>query len=111
MLSRRAARIVGWAGFALAVALPLILWRGVIGAVASDFRFEAGYLVTGWTAWALIAVGLLFFVPVVVSIGRRPGSRLYPRSRNAYVGWGLSLYLLGTILASQVAAVTRGHPL
>lgn len=110
MLSRRTARTVGYAGFALALALPLVLWHRVIGAVASDFRLELEYLVTGWTAWGLIALGLLFFVPVVVSIGRRPGSRLYPRSRNAYVGWGVSLYLLGIALASQIAAVTNVHP-
>ncbi|MEX2253657.1 MAG: hypothetical protein WD649_05840 [Thermoleophilaceae bacterium] len=110
LLSRRTARTVGYAGFALALALPLVLWHRVIGAVASDFRLELEYLVTGWTAWGLIALGLLFFVPVVVSIGRRPGSRLYPRSRNAYVGWGVSLYLLGIALASQIAAVTNVHP-
>jgi hypothetical protein len=43
---------------------------------------------------------------VVATIGRKPGGRFYPRSRNAYAGWGITLYLLGLILASQVAAVT-----
>jgi hypothetical protein len=47
----------------------------------------------------------------VLSIGRHPESRLYPRSRNAYAGWGVVLYLLGIALASQVAAVTAVHPL
>ena len=32
-------------------------------------------------------------------------SRLYPRSRNAWMGWGVSLYLLGFIVAAQVATV------
>jgi hypothetical protein len=76
--------------------------------IAEDFRLEAEYLVTGWTAYGLIALGLLFFVPVVVSIGRRPDSRLYPRSRGAYAGWGLSLYTLGIMLASQVAIIAEG---
>jgi hypothetical protein len=105
LLSPRSALLVGYSGFLLAAALPLVLWHRVIAAVASDFRLELAYLVTGWTAWGLIALGLLFFVPVVVSIGRRPQSRLYPRSRNAYAGWGVSLYTLGLALASQVAAV------
>jgi len=90
-------------------AAPL-LWHRSLEAIASDFRFEVEYLVTGWTAYALIGLGLLFFVPVLVSIGRSPESRLYPRGRNAYAGWAISLYLLGLILASQVAAVTGLHP-
>ena len=46
-------------------------------------------------------------MPVVLSIGRLPGSRLYPRGRNAYAAWGVSLYLLGFAIAVQVAAVAR----
>ena len=62
----------------------------------------------GWSGppFPLIILGLLFLVPVAISAGRAPTSRLYPRSRNAYAGWGITLYLLGLILASQVAAVT-----
>ncbi len=56
-----------------------------------------------WTPWALIVLGLLFLVPVALSAGRDPESRWYPRARNAYAGWGISLYLLGVILGSQVA--------
>ena len=110
ILSRRKARWVGFFGFLLAAALPPLLWHRSLEAIASDFRFEVEYLVTGWTAYALIGLGLLFFVPVLVSIGRSPESRLYPRGRNAYAGWAISLYLLGLILASQVAAVTGLHP-
>lgn len=76
--------------------------------IADDFRIEAEYLITGWTAYALIALGLLFFVPVVLSIGRRPDSRFYPRSRGAYAGWGVSLYTLGIMLAAQVAVIAEG---
>lgn len=108
-LSRRNARLVGLGGFIVAATLPPILWHRAIAAVASDFRLDLDYL-SGWTGYVLIALGLLFFVPVVVSIGRTPASRLYPRSRNAYVAWGISLYILGFAIASQVAAVTAVHP-
>jgi hypothetical protein len=92
----------------LAAFLPVALWHRPMAMIAEDFRLEAEYLVTGWTAYALIALGLLFFVPVVISIGRRPDSRLYPRSRGAYAGWGVSLYTLGIMLASQVAIIAEG---
>ena len=107
-LERRTARIVGFAGFLLAAALPPILWHRAIAAVANDFRMDATYLLTGWLAYALIAIGLLFFVPVLISIGRDPESRLYPRSRNAWAGWGVSCYLLGLALATQVAQIAAG---
>ena len=99
------ARLVGLACFSAAVALPVALWHRAIELVAGEFRLELGYLVTGWTGWALIGLGLLFLVPVVATIGRSPGGRFYPRSRNAYLGWGVSLYVMGAALASQVAAV------
>lgn len=108
-LSRRNARLVGLLGFVLAAALPPILWHRAIAAVASDFRIEPEYL-SGWTGYVLIVLGLCFLLPVLVSIGRTPESRLYPRGRNAYAGWGVSLYLLGCVIASQVAAVTALHP-
>ena len=107
---RRNAQLVGLAGFVVAATLPAVLWHRAIAAIAVDFRLEAEYLVTGWTAYGLIAAGLVFLIPVVLSIGRNPESRLYPRGRNAYAGWGVVLYLLGVALASQVAAVTAVHP-
>ena len=109
-LSRRHSKLVGLLGFLGALALPFVLWHRAMGIVATDFRIQGGYLLMGWTGYALIGLGLLFMVPVVVSIGRTPGSRLYPRSRNAYAAWGICLYVLGLILASQVAAVERIHP-
>jgi hypothetical protein len=42
-------------------------------------------------------------VPVAVSAGMSPASRYYPRGRRAYLGWGLTLYLLGFALATQVS--------
>src|SRR3954468_6826463 len=112
-LDRRTARIVGLVGFLLAAALPPMLWHRAIAAVAHDFRMDIPYL-TGWLAYALIALGLLFFVPVLISIGRRPDSRFYPRARNAWAGWGASCYLLGVALATQVAQIagaSGGYPL
>jgi hypothetical protein len=106
--ARRNARLVGLAGFLGAAALPIVLWHRAIAAIASDFRLELRYLVTGWSGYALIALGLLFLVPVLLSIGRSPESRLYPRSRNAYMGWGITLYLLGLTQAVQVAAIADG---
>jgi hypothetical protein len=103
--SRRQAQLVGLAGFACAAALPAVLWHRAIAVVASDFRLEFGYLVTGWLGYALIACGLLLLLPVAMSAGRLPGSRLYPRSRNAWMGWGVSLYLLGLVVAAEVATI------
>jgi hypothetical protein len=97
-------------GFLGALALPIVLWHRAIGIIATDFRLDVEYLVTGWTGYSLIGLGLLFLVPVVWSIGRNPASRLYPRGRNAYAAWGICLYLLGIALASQVAAVAHVHP-
>ena len=90
-----------------AALLPVALWHRAIGAIATDFRLELGYLVTGWTAYGLMLAGLLFTVPVVLSIGRAPTSRLYPQGRQAYAGWGVTLYLLGFALASQVAPLAE----
>jgi hypothetical protein len=88
--------------------MPVALWHRPMAMIAEDFRLEAGYLVTGWTGYGLIVLGLLFFIPVLVSVGRSPESKLYPRTRNACVGWGVSLYTLGILLAGQVAIIADG---
>jgi hypothetical protein len=108
MRARRRARLSGLAVFVTAAGLPILLWHRSIGAIASDFRLEVGYLLTGWTGYGLILAGLAMMLPVLVSIGGTPGSRFYPRARGAYAAWGVSLYLLGTALASQVATVVGG---
>jgi hypothetical protein len=96
--------MVGLVGFLCAAALPIVLWHRAIALVATEFRLEPDYLLTGWLGYGLIAGGLLLLVPVVWSAGHRPGSRLYPRARQAYMGWGVSLYLMGFAVAAQVAA-------
>ena len=102
---RRQAQRIGAAGFLLALLLPIVLWHRVIGDIAADFRFDLSYLVTGWSPWVLMGLGLAFFVPVALSNGRDPEGRFYPVARNAYAGWGITLYLLGFALATQVAQI------
>ena len=50
-------------------------------------------------------LGLLAAFPVVLSIGRTPDWRFYPRSRAALAGWGVSLYLMGSVLVIQIGAI------
>jgi hypothetical protein len=102
--SPREKRLLGLAGFLGAAALPAVLWHRAITVIASDFRLELEYLLTGWLGYALIGLGLLLMLPVALSEGRNPESRLYPRLRNAYMGWGVSLYIMGCAVAAQVAA-------
>ena len=47
--------------FLLAAAMPVVLWHRPMAMVIEDFRFDVEYFVTGWTAYVLIALGLLFF--------------------------------------------------
>ena len=96
---------VAAAGYLAAGLLPVVLWHDLVADMATGFRLEPSYLVAGWTPWVLLAGGMLFLLPVAVSAGRGSDSRLYPRARNAYAGWGMTLYLLGFILALQVAEV------
>jgi hypothetical protein len=99
---------VGAAGFLLAACTPVLLWHRPMAMIAEDFRLEVEYLITGWTGYGLIAVGLLFFLPVVLSIGRNPEARFFPRHRGVYAAWGGALYVLGIALASQVAIIASG---
>ena len=101
---RRRARRVGAVTLAVAVALPIVLWRDVIVDVAAAYRFDLKHLI-GWAPWALMALGILFFVPVAWSEGRDPEGRFYPKARNAYMAWGVTLYLLGFLIAWQVGRI------
>lgn len=107
-ISQRQAKAAGVLGFAAAAALPIVLWHDAMAELASGFRPSLSYLVTGLAPFGLIAVGLLLFVPVIYSIGLSTYAPAYPRRRNAYAGWGVTLYLLGVALAAQVAAITHG---
>jgi hypothetical protein len=106
---RRQARRTGALGFIAAAVAPWLLWHRAVSFVARDFRFDIAYL-SGWVPWLLIVLGLLFLIPVTLSAGRDPGGRWYPRGRNAYAGWGVTLYILGCALALQVAQITQDLP-
>jgi len=102
--SRRQARWLGATGFVAAAVFPVAMFGRVIAVLAEQPRLEVQY-VAGWVPWFLLAAGLLFLLPVAWSAGLHPDSRFFPRARAAYAGWGITLYLLGLVLAWQVAAV------
>jgi len=105
-LARRRARRVGVVGFLAACALPVVLFGRVVGDIASDFRLELDYLVTGWAPWVLMALGLACAIPVALADLRDRERRFHARGTGAWVGWGVTLYLLGFGLATQVAQIT-----
>ena len=48
-----------------------------------------------------------FLLPVALSAGLHPESRLYPRRRSVYFIWGVVLYLLGIVLVLEVYNLWR----
>jgi hypothetical protein len=106
--SRRRDRVLGLLGLAAAGALPAFLYRDLLSKVVGGFTLDAGYILFGASGFVLMALGLAASFPVVFSIGRSPDSRLYPRSRGALAGWGVSLYLLGIVLVVQIGAIAAG---
>jgi hypothetical protein len=105
LAARRRARRTGAVGFLLAAALPVLLWHRVIAAIASEFHLEWRYLVAGWAPWALMALGLLCLLVAGIIDLRNRDRRFYGPTGAAWAGWGLSLYLLGFALATQVAQI------
>ena len=85
--------------------LPVLLFGRVVTDLLERPYWSELYYLAGWTPWVLLASGLLFLVPVVVSKGMSPESRFFPRARAAYAGWGVTLYLLGFMLAWQVMRI------
>jgi hypothetical protein len=103
--SHRGERFLAFASLIAAGAVPAFLYRDLLQDVIGNFTFDVGYIAFGASGFALMALGLLASLPVVLSIGRNPDSRLYPRSRGALAGWGVSLYLLGIMLVIQIGAI------
>lgn len=102
---RRQARALGALGFAAALVLPVLLFREPVALLLDATpALEAQYL-TGLLPWFLLAAGLLFLLPVAWSAGMDPDSRWFPRARGAYAGWGVTLYVLGLLLAWQVVQI------
>jgi hypothetical protein len=101
---RRQARWLGAGGFAVATIAPVALFYDVVRVLAEQPKLEVQYL-SGWAPWVLLAAGLTFLLPVAWSAGMNPDSRWFPRARAAYAGWGVTLYLLGFLLAWQVEKI------
>ena len=107
---RRRARVVGTIGVVLAFAVPALLWHDVIADVAAtsgDAAFTIA--VVGWAPWVMMGLGLLCAVPVLVHDLRDRDRRFYTRGAAAWSGWGVTLYLLGFLLATQVAQIHGLH--
>ena len=102
---RRRTLQVGGALVLVMAGLPVLLWHATIAAIASAFRVEARYFVMGWTPWVLMALGLACFIPIAVEALRDPERRFVRRGTGAWYGWGLTLYLLGFALATQVQQI------
>jgi len=87
--------------------LPFAIWHHVLTDIIASFHWSFAYLVGELSPWFLLVAGVAFMVPVAVSTGRDPESRLYPRARRAYFAWGTVLYLLGFLLTVQLAQLWR----
>lgn len=97
--------MLGAAGFLAAAIVPALLFHDVVAALAADVKLGDLRYLSGWTPWVLLVAGLLFLLPVALSAGMNPESRWFPRARAAYAGWGITLYLLGFLLAWQVMGI------
>ena len=101
-------RLGAAATVALVGAAPFVIFRSNLeDALASDFRWELVYLVSGWGPFVMMTIGTLWFVPVVLSMERDGYSRLYlrPVTRHACQAWGLVTYLLGFLLGIQTSQI------
>jgi hypothetical protein len=105
--SGRGERLFGLVGLIAAGAVPAWMFRDLLSHLATSFEPNVNWLFTGAIGFALMGGGLLASVPVVLSIGRTPDHPLYPRSRGALAGWGVSLYLLGAMLVVQIGAIAH----
>ena len=107
-LSRRRARRFGAAGFAVALALPFVLWHNVMADIASEARMDLRYVVMECSPWLLMGLGLACFAYVMVLDRRDRDRRFYGEPTRAWFAWGITLYLLGFALATQVAQMAHG---
>jgi hypothetical protein len=107
-LSRRRARWVGAVGLAVALALPFVLWHRLMADVLSQFRVDLRYLLMECSPWLLMAGGLACLAYVWVLDHRDQDRRFHAQPTGAWFAWGITLYLLGFGLATQVAQLARG---
>ena len=99
---RRRAQQIGAVGVVLAAVLPVALWWEVIRDVWRTFQPDATHILA-WAPWALMALGILCSIPMAVEHLRDRERRFHRRGQGAWAGWGVTLYILGFALASQVA--------
>jgi hypothetical protein len=92
-------------GLLLLVAAPIAIWHKMLSAVLSSFHFNFTYLFSELSPWLLFIAAIGFLVPVAISDGRPPETRLYPHLQRAYIAWGSCLYLLACLLAVEVTDV------
>src|SRR4051794_14446414 len=100
---RRRARRVGAVGFVLAAALPFVLWSEVIRDVMAEARIDVRFVLMEASPWLLMALGLVCFLWALIVEFRDRDRRFYRPGSGPWVGWGVTLYLLGFALATQVA--------
>lgn len=96
-------RAIGW--LLALILFPIALWHRVLGDVLASFHWSLRYVLAELSPWLVLLAAIAFLVPVAVSEGRTPASRLYPRARRAYIAWGTVLYVLGCILAIQLTDI------
>jgi len=101
---RRPQQLVGAAGVGAAALLPAYLWHDVVADVARLRSLDAAF-VAGWAPWTLMLLGLLCAIPVVAEHLRDRERRFHRPGTGAWAGWGVTLYLLGFALATQVAQI------
>jgi hypothetical protein len=106
--AHRRARGTGAVGFLGALTLPIVLWHRVVADLAAAFTLDARYLIGGWSPWILMAFGLGCVATAGIIDWRQRDRRFYGRSGAAWAAWGVSLYLLGFGLATQVAQIAGG---
>lgn len=93
-----------------AAALPVLLWRDVVVDIATATAGQSATVVlVGWAPWVLMALGVLCVIPVAVERRRSRGGRFHSAGAGAWTGWGVTLYLLGFGLATQVAQIHGLH--
>jgi hypothetical protein len=104
--SARLTRPAGALGVLLLLAvIPLALWHRVLRDVLASFHWNVSYAAAELGPWLLLLAGVVVLIPVAVSSGLHPESRLYPPRRRAYLVWGVVLYLLGALLAAELFEV------
>jgi len=101
--ARTRARFVGVGGVLLAAVVPVVLWSEVLAMAVSEFRPDLRYVATGLLPWILMGAGIACAGPVIWHDLRDRHRRFHTSGTAAWAGWGITLYLLGFGLATQVA--------